>query len=129
MLKTTGFKITRRLRMKSMVDLYIVRHGETDSNVKKINGAHSEALNENGRIQAQRLFESQKLPQNAVIYSSPLARTIETAKIATGRHFSEFIQSDLLVERSFGIWAGKPWREIANRLKGDIYRLTPLSFF
>ena len=104
-----------------MVELYIVRHGETDSNVEKINGDHSEALNENGRKQAQRLFDSNKLPQNAIIYSSPLARTIETARIATGRHFGEFIQSDLLVERSFGIWAGKPWREIADRLKGDAY--------
>jgi len=44
-----------------------------------------------------------------------MERAIETAEISTGRKRTFFETNDLLAERSFGIWAGKPWDEIKKR--------------
>ena len=65
--------------------LYIVRHGQTSNNKKKLlQGRSDNPLNEDGRAQSEEA--GRKLRSLGVrplrIYSSPLIRAIETAKLA-----------------------------------------------
>ena len=84
--------------------LYIVRHGETSWNVKKLlQGKTDISLNENGINQVKTL--EHKLPKNKIdiCICSPLKRTIETANIL----YSNIIKDDLLIERDYGDFEGK----------------------
>ena len=99
-----------------IIDLYIVRHGQTDANVAGVNGGPDVSLNATGVNQAKRLFDSKRLPQDpSIIYSSPHARAVQTAKLATGK---EPTNCPLIQERSFGKWEGARWDEIFKRTKG-----------
>ena len=104
--------------MSITIELYFIRHGQTRSNVERVNGGPTEKLNPTGVSQANQLYESKLLPEEPdVVYASPHARTVETAKLATRR---EITTSSLLEERSFGKWAGASWDAIRERLKGRI---------
>lgn len=84
--------------------LYIVRHGETSWNVKKLlQGKTGISLNENGIKQVKKL--ARKLPKNKIdiCICSPLKRTLETANIL----YSNIIKDDLLIERDYGDFEGK----------------------
>ena len=87
-----------------------MRHGETDYNLREQlqgSGIDSE-LNETGRRQANLLKWSNSLPvSDAVLYSSPLRRALETGKIVTSRPEADFKLDSRLKERSFGIWEGR----------------------
>ena len=62
--------------------LYLVRHGETEWNVKKINQGQSEsALTEVGIEQAKETGEKLKHIKFDAIFSSDLSRTQRTAEI------------------------------------------------
>ena len=90
--------------------IYIVRHGETDWNVKKIyQGTKDIELNEVGIKQAEELKDQLKEINFYAVISSPLKRAYETAKIITG---SENIKTDArLVERGGGDLEGRPVEE------------------
>lgn len=93
-----------------VVDLYVVRHGQTDANLCSKNGGPEIPLNETGRDQAQKLRESGLLPAASMILSSPHPRAWQTAEIATGKK-PEVCR--LLEERNFGeASVGKTWRNI-----------------
>ncbi len=84
--------------------LYIVRHGETSWNVKKLlQGKTGISLNENGIKQVKKL--ARKLPKNKIdiCICSPLKRILETANIL----YSNIIKDDLLIERDYGDFEGK----------------------
>ena len=101
------------------VDLYIVRHGQTDANTRSENGGPTVPLNEHGKVQASLLRESKSLPQAPdFIFSSPHERAAQTAKIATGR--DDLIYCELLEERNFGKkWEGATWNTIFKRMDGE----------
>ena len=87
--------------------LYLVRHGETDWNLKhKMQGQVDVPLNSTGLKQAEKLRERLKNYDFDICYCSPLKRAVETAKIATdGR--TKIIFDDNLKERSYGKLEGK----------------------
>lgn len=92
-----------------MVELYIVRHGETDTNYTgKINGSATNlSLNETGRQQVQYLKDHMDIDIKDFdeVYSSPLKRAIETAEILDhGTH--EIKTDDRLREINYGAWDG-----------------------
>jgi len=60
--------------------IYLVRHGETDSNKRKIiqGSGIDGSLNDNGRLQAQQFFNHYKNVKFDAIYTSSLLRTQET---------------------------------------------------
>ena len=65
--------------------LYIIRHGETDWNVKRRFQGHSDIpLNEEGRRLAYLTAEALKEVPFTRIYTSPLKRASETAAIIKG---------------------------------------------
>ncbi len=61
--------------------VYLVRHGECDSNLKKIYNYKNEGLNKTGIEQAKALKEKITDINFDIIYSSPLLRAKQTAEI------------------------------------------------
>lgn len=86
--------------------LYLVRHGECDSNVKKIYNYKHEGLNATGIEQANILREKITDISFDVIYSSPLLRTKQTAKILNINNV-KIIYEERLMEREHGSLEGK----------------------
>ena len=96
--------------------LYLVRHGETELNVKKVYyGSTDCALTKKGREQAaslKKVFE--KMPLDVVL-ESPLLRAKDTATLLLGENAAPRMTDDRLKELNFGAWEGKSWQE----LQGD----------
>ena len=108
-----------------------MRHGETDYNKREqLQGSGiNSSLNDTGRRQADLLKRSSSLPvSDAILYSSPLSRAIETGQIVTDRPVGDFKLDDRLKERSFGIWEGKFRHEVGQRMK-EVGVRAVLQFF
>lgn len=89
---------------------YIVRHGETDWNAKRIvlgqkDGAVLSSL---GLKQTQNLKTKLRRVKFSAAYSSGLKRTNQTAEIILGGRNIKINKSKPLLERSYGRFEGKP---------------------
>lgn len=85
--------------------LYIIRHGETDYNKKRLLQGQSDIpLNEYGRELAQITSKALSTLHFDKIYSSPLIRALETAQIITGR--KDIVTDKRLMEICFGVGEG-----------------------
>ena len=93
--------------------LYLVRHGESEGNVKRIFCGHTDVdLTENGRLQAQnmaKIFEDINIEK---IYSSPLIRAYNTANENSKLKNIQIETHDFLKERYFGDFEGLTWEEV-----------------
>lgn len=87
--------------------IYLVRHGQTNSNLNGVFNTLDEDINENGIKQAEELREKIRDLDYEVVYCSPLKRTIHTANIVNVQNKS-VIYDERLVERKFLRLAGKP---------------------
>ena len=94
------------------MEIYVVRHGQTDSNIKKvIDGCKEVPLNETGKQQAilaRKHIEGIKFD---TILCSPLSRTKETMELLTENKFPVIFEKQLL-ERDCGELVGKSFEEI-----------------
>lgn len=87
-------------------DFYIFRHGETDYNVtKRMQGWLDVPLNENGIAQAEMLYKKMSNIKMDCVYSSPLSRALDTAKIVAPN--TKIITNDGLKEWNLGVFNGK----------------------
>ena len=87
--------------------LYVVRHGQTDWNIQnKLQGCVEVPLNSTGIQQAHLLSNNIKSLDFDFIFSSPLNRALETAKIINQKKHVPIITNDSLIERSFGLLEG-----------------------
>lgn len=87
-------------------DIYIFRHGETDFNAtKRMQGWMDVPLNDNGIAQAHALSEKMSDIKLDCIYSSPLLRALDTAKIVANG--TKIITDDGLKEWNLGVFCGK----------------------
>ena len=91
--------------------VYIVRHGQTASNLAGVYNLVEEDLNENGINQATVLGEKIKDLEYDIIYCSPLKRTVHTANIINYNN-KEMIFDERLVERKHGKLSGMPWNTV-----------------
>lgn len=95
--------------------IFLVRHGETDWNLKgKIQGNTDIELNKTGIKQAYEL-SNKMLEKNykfSKIYSSPQKRALQTAKILSENTNIECIVVDELKEMNLGKWEGLAWSEV-----------------
>jgi len=97
--------------MKNYSTLYLVRHGETDWNVKGLVQGHSDIpLNDKGRWQAKELSKKLSHVKFAAGFSSDLVRAKETAEIIALKHKINIITLKTLRERAFGRLEGKNWK-------------------
>lgn len=95
--------------------IYVMRHGETDYNVKNIfQGRKEISLNNKGIEQAKNMAEKLRNIHIDIILVSPLIRARETARfvsLVTG--INPLVETGL-IERNFGDMEGKPNREDCN---------------
>ncbi len=96
--------------MKSdLATIYIVRHGETEWNFKKlIQGQSDSPLTEEGIKQAKGLSKKLNKVKFDLVFSSDLLRAKRTAEIIIAEQKLEIATSELLRERRFGKLEGKP---------------------
>lgn len=93
--------------------IYLIRHGQCESNVIGRYNFVNEDINENGIKQAEDLREKIKNINYDVVISSPLIRALHTAKIINAKD-KEIITDDRLVERNPGSLEGKSV-DVTNR--------------
>lgn len=87
---------------------YIFRHGQTDYNVEnRIQSSLDIPLNQTGITQAHNLAKNLAPIQFDCVYSSPLSRALDTAKIVAENRDIKIMLADGLQERSLGILCGK----------------------
>lgn len=113
-----------------MTNIYLVRHGEDQDNAKHVlNGHRDTELTNIGEKQAEKTGEELKKANIKVIYSSPLKRAYDTAKIIAEKiGIKDIIIDDRLKERDFGVLTGKSIKEIPDYTK-NILRARGLDYF
>ncbi len=90
------------------MQLYVMRHGETDWNINfRLQGRSDIPLNENGRDMAMKASEGMKDIPFTKIYTSPLVRAYETARIIRRDRDIPIITDERIIEISFGENEGK----------------------
>jgi alpha-ribazole phosphatase/probable phosphoglycerate mutase len=113
-----------------MLKVYLLRHGETQWNREgnKYCGRSDIPLTEKGISQARQAKKQIKnIPLDAV-YSSPLKRAYDTAKITGGKQ-QKVTRDKRLIEVDFGQWEGKPKEQFIpeNRSLWDNWMSAPLN--
>ena len=90
---------------EQVLDLYLVRHGQTQWNLdKRLQGATDNVLNETGKRQAAELAQRLAGVSFAQVYSSGLRRALETAAAIGAK--TPVTPLSTLNERSFGKFEG-----------------------
>ncbi len=91
-----------------MLDVYLLRHGETTYNAdgNRYCGRTDAKLTESGLAQAQRVADILQDRKIDAVYASPLERAYRTAGIASGNRLP-VMRDPRLIEVDFGIWEGK----------------------
>lgn len=97
-----------------MLELLLIRHGQTDWNVeRRVIGTNPVPLNKVGRAQVRALARVLKNVPIQAIYTSPIKRALETAAILLhGRDAIPLIEEEGLSEINYGQWVGRPFSEI-----------------
>ena len=95
---------------------YLVRHGEIESNIKKVYAGWSdEPLTERGVRQAEKAGELLKDKGIDALYCSPLRRAVQTAEIIGGIIGKTPILEKNFKEMRLGLWEGLSEDEIESR--------------
>lgn len=107
-----------------MAVLYLIRHAPTPETGKRLTGRlPGVGLDAAGRRTAEAAAAALESAGFAAVYTSPLRRCRETARIVAGPHGLEPIPYRGLVEVDYGAWSGrtlaslrrtKLWRELAD---------------
>lgn len=98
-----------------MLEIILVRHGETDSNKSRSYlGWTDVELNEEGLRQAYKVKQRLSGEKIDALYSSPLKRAYETARIINQNFNQEIIKVEELKERNFGIWDNLTHNEVVS---------------
>jgi len=101
------------------VRLFLVRHGETESNRRGLAlGRDDVPLNERGLWQAERLGRALAPEPLAAVYSSPLRRTLDTARAVASPHGVDVQTEERLVEMDIGEADGLTFEEVRSRFPG-----------
>lgn len=103
--------------------IWLVRHGETDWNAsRRLQGSTDIELNSVGHAQANSVARRLGVISFDAIYSSPLARTIQTAApLVKQTQLSPLLMPEL-AERSFGFFQGMTPDEISEKFPVDYER-------
>lgn len=98
------------------MQLYVVRHGETEWNrARRIQGHTDSPLTELGRRQAQATSKLVATLPITALYTSDMPRAIHTAQLLLGERPIPIVQDPRLREMSYGILEGLSWKEIEER--------------
>lgn len=87
------------------MNIYVLRHGQTDYNIEgKFQGQIDVKMNKNGETQTNKAASELNKIHFDVVFSSPLTRTINTAKKIENKNI---IIDKRIIERSFGKLEGQ----------------------
>ncbi len=101
-----------------MLELYLVRHGETEMNVKGVYYGWTDCeLTEKGIEQNVCLAQVLKNISFDAVLSSDLKRAVATAEIVSGKKAADIILDSRLRERNFGKWEGLHFTELERDCK------------
>ncbi len=101
------------MNSKNLCTIYLVRHGQTEWNVKGLVQGHTDsALTLEGQKQASGLAKELKHIEFDVIFSSDLLRAKRTAEIVALEHKLAVETTKALRERNYGTLEGKPSEEL-----------------
>lgn len=107
---------------KGKINLYLIRHGETDWNkAGRIQGRQNISLNENGIKQAEDVSKILKDIKIEHIYCSPLHRAIQTAEIIAKNKGIGIEKIEDLQEICFGDEEGRTKEQIVDRYGEEFY--------
>lgn len=116
-----------------MTKIYLARHGQDrDNQMGILNGHRDMPLTEIGIDQAEQI--SQKIKDSGIIfdkvYSSPLQRAYQTAKIISDKmNLNTPEKTDLLIERDFGAMTGKSINDVETLCSPDILKTDTITYF
>lgn len=116
------------------IEIFIARHGQNEDNINGIlNGHRDLPLTQLGRNQAEELacgIADVGLDFD-VVYSSPLIRALDTARIVCKILKIKQQPTILpeLIERDFGIMTGLTYSEIDARCAPDIIKTDTVTYF
>jgi probable phosphomutase (TIGR03848 family) len=107
--------------------LLLIRHGEnewTESHklAGRTPGVH---LNQYGRRQAKALGKRLAKTKLSAVYSSPLERTVETAKAIAKHHKLKTMTRSGLLEVDYGAWTGKAIKKLAKKNTWPVIQFYP----
>jgi len=106
-----------------MVKVILIRHGETDWNKEQIfRGRIDVALNEVGLAQARSVQATLKDVQISAIYSSPLSRALETARVVGEGRNCEVKIEEGFIDINFGRWQGISHQKVKEEYK-ELYEM------
>jgi alpha-ribazole phosphatase len=103
-------------RYKKLTDIYLIRHGQTDSNNRgTYQGWTDNLLNDVGERQAEKTAE--RIIEYGIekIYSSPLKRSAKTSEIIGNKLGIKVDFVDGLKELNFGIFDDLTYKEIIEK--------------
>ncbi|MDR7451067.1 MAG: histidine phosphatase family protein [Armatimonadota bacterium] len=96
--------------------IYLLRHGETTWNAEqRYQGRLDAPLTAAGREQSARAGDALRDVTLAAVYSSPLGRALETARIVAEAQGLAVVPREGLHEISLGVWEGLTVAEVAER--------------
>jgi broad specificity phosphatase PhoE len=102
--------------------LVLVRHGETDWNRERRFQGHADTpLNDAGRRQAAELADMLRGERLTVVYTSPLRRASETARIVAERLGLQALELEALREIDVGDWQGLTIEEVRARYPEHVH--------
>jgi alpha-ribazole phosphatase len=105
-----------------MTRVWLIRHGEPAGDVShRCYGSLDVGLSDHGAAQMKQVAEYLKNEPIAAIYSSPLSRALESARLIAADPSRPIEISKDLREIDFGDFEGLPFDEIAIRFP-DLYR-------
>jgi len=103
------------------INLTIVRHGQTDGNVKDLGHARTnDPLNSHGKLQAKLAGQRLKDETFDQVYSSTSDRAHQTATIMLQENMTphkEVILTNALMERHYGVLEGVPREQIRQAMR------------
>jgi broad specificity phosphatase PhoE len=100
--------------------LFLVRHGATNLTAEdRFSGAENVELSDQGRAQAECLGLRLRAEEIAAVYSSPLSRAMDTARIVSKGWGATPVAIDGLREISHGHWEGLQRKEVEARFGGE----------
>jgi len=104
-----------------MTEIIMIRHGETDWNREQVfRGRTDVALNDVGLAQARAVQESLKDSTIDGMYSSPLCRAFETARIVGEKRNVAVKDEEGVIDIDFGTWQGLSHQKVKEEYT-DLY--------
>ena len=106
--------------------LYLIRHGRTDWNdERRIMGVGPMPLNDEGRRMVRQLADALSGDRIPLVYTSTVARAMETAEILAERWGARIVEEPRLNESNYERWVGRRYSELTDDPDFELYSSRP----